>query len=73
MSNRAKNTSALAILLIIYPTDTVTHAKGQIYMVIHWSIIGNSIRLEIFKMSTNLGQVPKSPYCLYGMTVKASF
>ena len=70
MRNRAKNTSALAILLIIYPTDTVTHAKGQIYMVILGSIIGNSITLEIFKMSTSVGQVPKSLYCLYGMIAK---
>lgn len=44
MNNRAPKKAASAIL--IYPTDIITHAKGQIYIVFLWSIVCNSKRLE---------------------------
>lgn len=53
-----KKKSASATLLIIYPTVIVTHIKGQIYIIIHWTTVYNSKRPETFKIPTNIGQVP---------------
>lgn len=55
---KKKKKSASATLLIIYPTVIVTHIKGQIYIIIHWTTVYNSKRPETFKIPTNIGQVP---------------
>ena len=61
-----------AILLIIYPTYTVTHAKGQIYIVIRWSIVCNSKRLETLNIYQYRAGA-NSLYCSCRMMVKISF
>lgn len=69
---QAPKKAASAILLIIYPTDTVTHAQDQIYIVIHRSIVCNSKRLETLNIYQYRAGA-HSLYCSCGMMVKISF
>lgn len=63
MNNRAPNKAASAVL--IYPTDIITHAKGQIYTVFLWNTVCNSKRLETLNIYQDRAG---TLYCSYRMT-----